>query len=202
MTTSYDAIIVGAGQAGPSLAARPAGSGMKVALVERKLVGGTCVNTGCTPTKAMVASAYAAHMARRAGDYGVRGVGEITVDMNAVKARKDAIYEAYLTREWYPKFVHHARLVALSKNMHEHQATCTSAGKDGNGRPSLRHRKIPYSLFTSLVACCERGTLEAHSKEGSDVHSASASPRTPPMTACNTSGAIARPAQTMILSQS
>lgn len=102
MTTSYDAIIVGAGQAGPSLAVRLAGTGMKVALVERKLVGGTCVNTGCTPTKAMVASAYAAHMARRAGDYGVRGVGEITVDMNAVKARKDAIVEASRTGlvEW------------------------------------------------------------------------------------------------------
>src|SRR5690606_14661918 len=88
------AIVVGAGQAGPPLAARLAGAGMKVALVERKLFGGTCVNTGCTPTKAMVASAYAAHMARRAGDYGVRGVGEITVDMKAVKARKDAIVEA------------------------------------------------------------------------------------------------------------
>jgi pyruvate/2-oxoglutarate dehydrogenase complex dihydrolipoamide dehydrogenase (E3) component len=94
MTTSYDAIVVGAGQAGPPLAARLAGAGMKVALVERKLFGGTCVNTGCTPTKAMVASAYAAHMARRAGDYGVRGVGEITVDMKTVKARKDAIVEA------------------------------------------------------------------------------------------------------------
>ena len=94
MTTSYDAIVVGAGQAGPSLGARLAGSGMKVALVERRLFGGTCVNTGCTPTKALVASAYAAHMARRAGDYGVRGVGSVSVDMKAVRARKDAIVEA------------------------------------------------------------------------------------------------------------
>ena len=62
MTTTYDAIIIGAGQAGPFLAQRLAASGMKVAIIERKLFGGTCVNTGCTPTKTMVASAYAAHM--------------------------------------------------------------------------------------------------------------------------------------------
>lgn len=90
MARAFDAIVVGAGQAGPSLAARLAGAGRKVALIERHLVGGTCVNTGCTPTKAMVASAYAAHLARRAGDYGV-GVGSVSIDMKAVKARKDAI---------------------------------------------------------------------------------------------------------------
>ena len=67
----YDAIIIGAGQAGPPLAIRLAKAGMKVALVERSRVGGTCVNTGCTPTKALVASAYAAHTARRAAEYGV-----------------------------------------------------------------------------------------------------------------------------------
>src|SRR5512146_1092535 len=71
MTTAYDAIVIGTGQAGPSLARRLAKAGMKVAIVERKLFGGTCVNTGCIPTKAMVASAYAAHMARRAADFGV-----------------------------------------------------------------------------------------------------------------------------------
>ncbi len=64
---------------------------MKVAVVERKLFGGTCVNTGCTPTKTLVASAYAAHLARRAADYGVRIAGEIAIDMKAVKARKDAV---------------------------------------------------------------------------------------------------------------
>ena len=69
--TNYDAIIIGTGQAGPSLAGRLAGAGMKVAIIERKLFGGTCVNTGCTPTKAMVASAYAAHLAHRAAEYGV-----------------------------------------------------------------------------------------------------------------------------------
>ena len=67
----HDAIVIGTGQAGPSLANRLAHAGMSVAIVERHLFGGTCVNTGCIPTKAMVASAYAAHMARRAGDYGV-----------------------------------------------------------------------------------------------------------------------------------
>jgi pyruvate/2-oxoglutarate dehydrogenase complex dihydrolipoamide dehydrogenase (E3) component len=88
---TYDAIVIGTGQAGPSLAARMAKAGMKVAVIERKLFGGTCVNTGCIPTKAMVASAYAAHMARRAGDYGVHMDGAVSVDMKAVKARKDAI---------------------------------------------------------------------------------------------------------------
>jgi pyruvate/2-oxoglutarate dehydrogenase complex dihydrolipoamide dehydrogenase (E3) component len=67
----YDAIVIGTGQAGPSLALRLADAGMKVAVVERHLVGGTCVNTGCTPTKALVASAYAARIARRAAEYGV-----------------------------------------------------------------------------------------------------------------------------------
>src|SRR5580692_6858937 len=88
---SYNAIIIGTGQAGPSLAARLAASGSKVAIVERKLFGGTCVNTGCIPTKTLVASAYAAHMARRAADYGVELAGDVSVDMRAVKARKDMI---------------------------------------------------------------------------------------------------------------
>jgi pyruvate/2-oxoglutarate dehydrogenase complex dihydrolipoamide dehydrogenase (E3) component len=68
MTHTFDAIIIGAGQAGPSLAGRLTAAGQSVALIERKLVGGTCVNTGCMPTKALVASAYAAHLARRAAD--------------------------------------------------------------------------------------------------------------------------------------
>jgi pyruvate/2-oxoglutarate dehydrogenase complex dihydrolipoamide dehydrogenase (E3) component len=90
----YDAIIVGAGQSGPALARRLAASGQQVAIVERKHFGGTCVNTGCTPTKALVASAYAAHLARRAKDYGVTIGGPVGVDMKAVKARKEAIIEA------------------------------------------------------------------------------------------------------------
>ena len=90
MSTSFDALVIGTGQAGPALAARLAGAGMSVAVVERGKFGGTCVNDGCTPTKAMVASAYAAFLARRAGEYGVV-VGEPRVDFGAVMARKDAI---------------------------------------------------------------------------------------------------------------
>jgi pyruvate/2-oxoglutarate dehydrogenase complex dihydrolipoamide dehydrogenase (E3) component len=89
----YDAIIIGTGQAGPSLALRLAGAGMKVAIAERKSIGGTCVNTGCTPTKALVASAYAAQTARRAAEFGVAIAGDIGVDMKRVKTRKDAIVE-------------------------------------------------------------------------------------------------------------
>src|SRR5438046_8452505 len=88
----YDAIIIGTGQAGPSLARRLAGSGMKVAIIERKLFGGTCVNTGCTPTKSLVASAYAAHMVDRAAEFGVIIDGRAIVDMKRVKARMDAIF--------------------------------------------------------------------------------------------------------------
>jgi pyruvate/2-oxoglutarate dehydrogenase complex dihydrolipoamide dehydrogenase (E3) component len=91
MTKSYDAIIIGTGQAGPFLAQRLAGAGMKVAIIERKLFGGTCVNTGCVPTKTMVASAYAAHMVRRAADFGVVNSGSASVDMKLVKSRKDAV---------------------------------------------------------------------------------------------------------------
>jgi len=87
----FDAIIIGTGQSGPALARRLAGAGRKVAVIERKFFGGTCVNTGCTPTKTLVASAYAAHLARRAGDYGVTIAGPVSVDMKAVKARKDAV---------------------------------------------------------------------------------------------------------------
>jgi pyruvate/2-oxoglutarate dehydrogenase complex dihydrolipoamide dehydrogenase (E3) component len=90
MATTYDAIIIGTGQAGPFLAGRLTTAGMKVAVIERKLFGGTCVNTGCIPTKAMVASAYAAQIARRAADFGV-STGNVSVDMKRVKARKDEI---------------------------------------------------------------------------------------------------------------
>jgi len=91
MQKRFDAIIIGAGQAGPSLAGRLSAAGMNVALVERHLFGGTCVNTGCMPTKALVASAQAAHLARRAADYGIRIDGTVSIDMAAVKARKDVV---------------------------------------------------------------------------------------------------------------
>jgi pyruvate/2-oxoglutarate dehydrogenase complex dihydrolipoamide dehydrogenase (E3) component len=90
MAEKFDAIIVGAGQAGPPLAGRLTDAGQTVAVIERKLVGGTCVNTGCIPTKTLVASAHASHLARRGAEYGV-GTGEITVDMAKVKARKDKV---------------------------------------------------------------------------------------------------------------
>jgi pyruvate/2-oxoglutarate dehydrogenase complex dihydrolipoamide dehydrogenase (E3) component len=88
---SFDAIVIGAGQAGPFLAARMAGKGMKVALVERKFLGGTCVNAGCMPTKTLVASARAAHVARTAGAYGVTIAGEIGIDMTIVRQRAEAV---------------------------------------------------------------------------------------------------------------
>jgi pyruvate/2-oxoglutarate dehydrogenase complex dihydrolipoamide dehydrogenase (E3) component len=89
--TTYDTIIIGTGQAGPALARRLAGSGMAVAVIERDRFGGTCVNTGCTPTKTLIASAYAAHLARRGADYGFNTGGEVKVDMKRVKARKDYV---------------------------------------------------------------------------------------------------------------
>ena len=90
MTELFDAIIVGAGQAGPSLAGRLTSAGQRVAIIERKLIGGTCVNNGCIPTKTLVASAHAAQLARRGAEYGV-GTGAVSVDMAKVKARKDDI---------------------------------------------------------------------------------------------------------------
>ena len=91
MTQTYDAVVIGTGQSGPALAARLTTEGLKTAVIERKLFGGTCVNVGCVPTKALVASARAAYMARRGADFGVVVDGTIKVDMKQVKARKDAI---------------------------------------------------------------------------------------------------------------
>jgi pyruvate/2-oxoglutarate dehydrogenase complex dihydrolipoamide dehydrogenase (E3) component len=92
MNRRFDAIVIGTGQAGPSMAARLTGAGMTVAVVERHLIGGTCVNTGCTPTKALVASAYAAHLARRGADFGVM-TGDVRIDMARVHARAQGIAE-------------------------------------------------------------------------------------------------------------
>ncbi len=88
---AFDALIIGTGQAGPALAARLSGAGMKLAVVEKAKFGGTCVNDGCTPTKTLIASAYAAHLAYRAADYGIELAGAPRVDMKRVKARKDAV---------------------------------------------------------------------------------------------------------------
>ena len=91
MTTTFDAIVIGTGQSGPALAERLSGAGMRVAVIERNLFGGTCVNTGCIPTKTLVASARAAHVAKTASDFGVMIEGTINVDMKKVKARKDEV---------------------------------------------------------------------------------------------------------------
>ncbi|MEE9273732.1 MAG: FAD-dependent oxidoreductase, partial [bacterium] len=97
MPEKYDAIVIGTGQSGPSLAARLAGAGMKTAVIERDRFGGTCVNTGCTPTKALVASARAAYMARRGADFGVVIEGVVSMDMKKVKARKDKLVDGSTT---------------------------------------------------------------------------------------------------------
>ena len=91
MSERYDSIVIGTGQAGPSLAVRLAGAGRRTAIIERKRIGGTCVNNGCIPTKTLIASARAAHVARRGGDLGVAIRGAIEVDMARVKARKDEV---------------------------------------------------------------------------------------------------------------
>ena len=91
MSQHFDAIIIGTGQAGPALAVRLVHAGMTVAVIERDKFGGTCVNTGCIPTKTLVASAYAAHVARRGAEYGFNVNGDVRVDMKRVKARKDEI---------------------------------------------------------------------------------------------------------------
>src|SRR6185503_9451573 len=90
MAERFDAIVVGAGQAGPALCARLNKEGLKTALIERKLLGGTCVNNGCVPTKTLVASARAAHVARRGSEFGF-SVENLKIDMRAVKQRKDAV---------------------------------------------------------------------------------------------------------------
>jgi len=120
---NHDAIVIGTGQSGPALARRLVAAGQKVAVIERKFFGGTCVNTGCTPTKTLVASAYTAYLARRAADYGVTIAGPVGVDMQAVKARKDAIAGAsrrgversLKTLEGCTVYEGHARFVADKK---------------------------------------------------------------------------------------
>ena len=120
---NHDAIVIGTGQSGPALARRLVAAGQDVAVIERKFFGGTCVNTGCTPTKTLVASAYTAYLARRAADYGVTIGGPVGVDMQAVKARKDAIAGAsrrgversLKTLEGCTVYEGHARFVAGKK---------------------------------------------------------------------------------------
>src|SRR5438132_3258701 len=91
----YDAIVIGAGQAGGPLSTALARAGKKTAIIEREHVGGTCINEGCTPTKTMVASGRVAYLTRRAADYGVQIEGKITVDMEVVRKRKRDIVDSF-----------------------------------------------------------------------------------------------------------
>src|SRR5689334_7382563 len=93
-TSQFDAIVIGAGQAGVPLSQALAAAGMKTALIEKEHVGGTCINEGCTPTKTMVASARVAYLARRGADYGVQ-TGPMKIDLAKVRERKRAIVDSF-----------------------------------------------------------------------------------------------------------
>jgi pyruvate/2-oxoglutarate dehydrogenase complex dihydrolipoamide dehydrogenase (E3) component len=164
MATHFDAIVIGTGQAGPALAARLAGAGMKVAVIEKARFGGTCVNDGCTPTKAMVASAYAARLAARAAEYGVEISGKPRVDMKRVKARKDAIVAEFTGRveKWMcglkgaEVFRGHARFTG--KNMVKVNDEELSADKifiNVGGRPLIPKMpgldQVPYLTNVSIM---------------------------------------------------
>ena len=158
MAKKFDAIIVGTGQAGPALAARLSGAGQKVAVIERDKFGGTCVNDGCTPTKTLIASAYAAHLASRAGEYGVKLSGKPRVDMKRVKARKDAVVRK--SRQGVEKWMRgvatvvrgHARFTGpTSMKAGREELTAEKIFLDVGGRPLVP--KMPgledVSYFTS-----------------------------------------------------
>ncbi|MBS0445566.1 MAG: FAD-containing oxidoreductase [Proteobacteria bacterium] len=165
MPERYDAIVIGTGQSGPSLAVRLANAGQRVLLVERAHVGGTCVNDGCIPTKTLVASARAAHVARTASRYGIDlGGGAVRVDMRAVKARKDDVVGqsvAGLT-SWFAgtanlTFVEgHARFTAPKRvrvGDREHEAERIFIDVGGRATvpdwPGLKD--IPYLTNTSMM---------------------------------------------------
>ena len=161
---SFDAIIVGAGQAGPALAGRLTKAGWSVAFVERKLFGGTCVNTRCTPTKAMVASAHAAHLARRAAEFGVR-VADVSIDIAAVIARREAIVAA--SRNGVEKYLRDNPKVTVFTGtasfvspkvlrVGEEQLTAKHIFLNVGGRASVPEmpgvHDVPYLTNTSLLA--------------------------------------------------
>ena len=164
MTQRFDAIIIGSGQAGPPLASRLTAAGMSVAFIEREHFGGTCANDGCIPTKALVASAYAAHMARRHSDFGVVVGGPIGVDMRAVKARKDGIVRAsvdgvsawvkgmpMMSLFWGPARFTAAHRVAVNGEVMESDRIFINVG----GRPFvpdwLGLKNVPYFTNTSMM---------------------------------------------------
>jgi pyruvate/2-oxoglutarate dehydrogenase complex dihydrolipoamide dehydrogenase (E3) component len=165
MQQEYDAIVIGAGQAGPSLAARFAQAGQRVALVEREHLGGTCVNDGCIPTKTLVASARAAHVARHAAEYGVQLDGAVRVDMRAVKARKDAVVNESIAglTTWLQGlptltlYRDQARFVAPGRlRVGEDELSAPKIFINTGGRPSVPDwpgiHDVPYLTNTTMMA--------------------------------------------------
>ena len=152
-TTSYDAIVIGTGQAGPFLAVRLAQAGLKTALIEREHLGGTCVNNGCIPTKTLVASARTAHVARRAGEYGVRVGGAVSVDMKAVKARKDRVVARVDRRPRRSGSPAPPNLTRRSGATRASSARARGRGRrrDARGGADLHQRRRPRR-------CCRTGT--------------------------------------------
>jgi pyruvate/2-oxoglutarate dehydrogenase complex dihydrolipoamide dehydrogenase (E3) component len=164
MATSFDAVIIGTGQAGPALAARLSGAGMKVAVIEKHKFGGTCVNDGCTPTKTLIASAYAAHMAARAAEYGVEISGKPRVDMRRVKARKDAVVAASSgnVEKWMREsqgvtvFRGHARFVAKNTvKVNGEELAARNIFIDVGGRPLVPKmpglESVPYLTNVTIM---------------------------------------------------
>jgi pyruvate/2-oxoglutarate dehydrogenase complex dihydrolipoamide dehydrogenase (E3) component len=165
MAQRFDAIIIGTGQSGPSLAHRFAAAGKRVAIIERKRFGGTCVNNGCIPTKTLIASARAAHVARRAADFGVVIEGQIRVDMKAVKARKDAIVK--VSNEGVEQglredprimvYVGHARFVgprqvAVGGDLLEAEQIFINVGGRADVPPAPGIDTVPYLTNASIMA--------------------------------------------------
>jgi pyruvate/2-oxoglutarate dehydrogenase complex dihydrolipoamide dehydrogenase (E3) component len=163
--TSFDAIIIGTGQSGPSLAHRFAQAGKRVAIIERKRFGGTCVNNGCIPTKTLIASARAAHVARRAAEFGVMIEGPVRVDMKAVKARKDAIVK--VSNEGVEQglredpnvsvYVGHARFVgpkqvAVNGELLEAEQIFVNVGGRADVPPVPGIDTVPYLTNSSIMA--------------------------------------------------
>jgi pyruvate/2-oxoglutarate dehydrogenase complex dihydrolipoamide dehydrogenase (E3) component len=164
MAHSFDAIIIGTGQAGPPLAARLAAAGHKVAIIERGDFGGTCVNTGCIPTKTLIASAYAAQLARRGGEYGVQIPASITVDMKLVKSRKDGVVgkSRHAVEKWMSEAVNIAvfRGQARFESAHAVRVNDTRLESDRifinvGGRPSVPEmpgvHEVPYWTSSSMM---------------------------------------------------
>jgi pyruvate/2-oxoglutarate dehydrogenase complex dihydrolipoamide dehydrogenase (E3) component len=161
---NFDAIIIGTGQAGPALAARLSRAGMKVAVIEKAKFGGTCVNDGCTPTKTLVASAYAARLVARAGEYGVHLSGKPQVDMKRVKARKDAVVAEFTQRveEWMrglkgaKVYRGHARFTGKTTvKVNDEELTAPKIFINVGGRPLVPKMpgldKVPYLTNVSMM---------------------------------------------------